>query len=221
MSPVGKVFLGIDVGADAAYVVRLGPDGRAAWGGVVPSGDDVTRLVDGPVAIAIDAPDRLSTGPHVDDPDPTLRGKFRSARCSEVALLRAHYAVPWTTPPDADAAPPWMRHGFRIWASFRQAGLEPMEVYPHATFHRLAGKLPAKGTLSGRLARADVLRGAGVRAAALPLWGHDGLDAACAALVALLSDRGQAHPVLCAHRSGEGDGSAIWLPDASADRPFG
>jgi predicted nuclease with RNAse H fold len=213
MSSLGQAFVGIDVSADVAYVVRLGADGSVDDGGVIAPGDDVSTLVNGAAGVAIDAPDRPSTGPHAEDPDPTIPSKFRWARCSEVALLRAHYPVPWTTPRDADTAPPWMRHGFGLWWAFRAAGLEPIEVYPHATFHRLAGKLAAKSTLTGRLARADALRRVGVRGPALSLWGHDGLDAASAALVALLAHRGEAHPIVCAHDRGGGDGSAIWLPD--------
>jgi hypothetical protein len=70
----------------------------------------------------------------------------------------------------------------------------------------LAGgeRVPAKSTPAGLARRVELLRTAGVDEATLPLWGHDGLDALAAALVAADPS---AVALTCGH-----DGSAVWLP---------
>lgn len=56
----------------------------------------VVQLANGSERIAIDAPSALSTCPHLDDG--SFNGKFRSARCAEIALGRNHKIwVPWVT----------------------------------------------------------------------------------------------------------------------------
>ena len=64
--------------------------------------------------------------------------------------------------------------------------------------------MPAKSTPAGLRRRVELLRAAGVAEVTLPLWGHDGLDACAAALVAASA---QPRVLTCGH-----DGSSIWLP---------
>ena len=161
-------------------------------------GGDVRR-------VAIDAPAALSPGAHADDR--TLAPKFRAARCGEVALGRdAGVWVPWVSPPvgTADVAG-WIAVGLGLFADLGAAGFTCVETFPHAVFRLLAGgRVPAKSSPEGLARRVALLRGAGVEEPTLPLWGHDGLDAAACALVA--ADPA-ARAVTCGH-----DGSAIWLP---------
>jgi predicted nuclease with RNAse H fold len=186
-------FVGIDVSADAAYVVVLGRDSRVLDCAVFADEMKAASAIGDATRVAIDAPDRPSTLPHL--ADATLPPKFQTARCAEIALRAAGFAVPWTTPPTESKIPPWMQYGFRLWSQFREDGHEPLEVYPYAIFRLLADvKLPKKSRWSGRWARIEALRRAGVDEASLPMWGHDGLDAAAAALVALLAASGNAPP---------------------------
>ena len=165
----------------------------------------VRRLAELDVArVAIDAPDACSVGAHVDDD--SLGAKFRSARCGEIALGRTRRIwVSWPTP-RSEPFPAWMTTGFALFAIARAAGMVGIEVYPHAVFRVLAGRRPpTKTSAAGIAARVALLRDAGItNAPFLPMWSHDGLDAAAAALVA--ADP-QAEPISCGH-----DGSAIWLP---------
>ncbi|HEX2192940.1 MAG TPA: DUF429 domain-containing protein, partial [Acidimicrobiales bacterium] len=176
---------------------------------LVRPASDIAALVEwasGAAAVAVDAPDAWSTGPHHDDD--RLAPKFRSARCAEIGLARLEGIwVPWTTPvePVSDS---WIAVGVDLFTALRAAGHEPLEVYPHATFRVLSGsRPPSKRTVEGVRARVQLLRAAGVSCPAVGSWGHDALDAASAALVALHHRRGTARPVTCGH-----DGSAIWLP---------
>ena len=91
----------------------------------------------------------------------------------------------------------------------RAGGHEPLEVYPYGAFRVLNRNQPppSKQTLPGSRSRVMLLHEAGVAAPHLPMWGHDALDAAAAALVALHNANGRARPATCGH-----DGSAIWLP---------
>ena len=158
--------------------------------------------------VAVDAPSGLSSGAHLDDG--TLSRKFRAARCGEVALGReAGVRVPWVSPPvgAADVAG-WITVGLALFTSLGAAGLEAVETYPHAVFRTLAGgRVPPKSTDEGRRRRVELLRAAGVDEPTLPLWGHDGLDACAAALVAIDPSP---RVLTCGH-----DGSSIWLPAAT------
>jgi predicted nuclease with RNAse H fold len=215
-----KRFVGIDVSADACYVVVLDARGRVIDGSIVANGGDIITAVGDATGVAIDAPDHPSTSRHA--ADASLARKFRSARCAEVALFRtAGFAVPWTTPPIGVEAAAWMRHGFSLWARMHDAGHGPLEAYPYAIFRQLGGAmLPPKSRRDGREARVRLLRAAGVIDPSLALWGHDGLDAAAAALLALLAHEERAHAVMCLHEAGGWDGSAIWLPDPGARVPL-
>lgn len=202
--------VGIDVGASTIHLVALTGDGRVLAGGVLPA-DDVPGAMAWvqrfhPVRVAVDAPSGLSSGAHL--ADASLAPKFRAARCGEIALGRELGVwVPWVSPPmDALDVAPWITVGLALFAGLAAAGVEAVETYPHAVFRGLAGgqRVPAKSTAAGLARRAQLLAGAGVAEPTLPLWGHDGLDACAAAVVA--ADPA-ARAVTCGH-----DGSSISLP---------
>lgn len=191
--------VGIDLGASVLWAV-------AAEGGTVVDGrafaaDELDALADwcGEASVAIDAPAGPSEGLHLGDE--TLSRKFRPARCAEVALGRAGYWVSWVT--GAPPFKPWMEVGFRVYEALDHLG--PIEVFPHAVFCELLGaKPPPKLSLAGRRARLSVLD--------LPvgaeLWGHDGIDAAAACVVAAQYAEGRARPVRC----DDHEGSVMWMP---------
>lgn len=157
--------------------------------------------------VAIDAPSALSPGAHADDT--TLAPKFRAARCGEIALGREGGVwVPWVSPPVGarpDDVAGWIAVGLAVFDALGAAGFACVETFPQAVFRSLAGgRLPAKSSPEGLARRAELLRAAGVHETTLPLWGHDGLDAAACALVAADPS---ARALTCGH-----DGSAVWLP---------
>lgn len=202
--------VGIDVGGSRLHLVALGGDGHVLAGEVLAA-EDVGDVVAWamrfePRRVAIDAPSALSPAVHRDDA--SLAPKFRVARCGEIALGReAGMWVPWVSPPagTTDVAG-WIAVGLRLFAALVEAGLEAVETFPHAAFRALAGSLrvPAKTSAEGLAHRVELLRAAGVVEPTLPLWGHDGLDACAAALVAASPDP---QVLTCGH-----DGSSIWLP---------
>ena len=156
--------------------------------------------------VAIDAPSGLSPLAHAGDE--TLPRKFRAARCGEIALGReAGVWVPWVSPPaGATEVAGWITVGLALFDAVRAAGVEVVETYPHAVFRALAAgaRLPPKSSPAGLASRAALLGAGGVIEGTLALWGHDGLDAGAAALVAAdLSPR----VLSCGH-----DGSSIVLP---------
>ncbi|MDQ4133499.1 MAG: DUF429 domain-containing protein [Actinomycetota bacterium] len=161
------------------------------------------ELVDwasGAAAIAIDSPDRWSSGPHRDDD--SLAPKFRTARCAEIGLGRQFGVwVSWATP-TRPLVGSWMHVGIDLFAALRDNGHEPLEVYPFAAFSALAGgrSLPKKQTRAGRRERASLL-------SVSDGLSHDSLDACAAALVARDHHDSRAAPATCGH-----DGTAIWLP---------
>lgn len=156
--------------------------------------------------IAVDAPSALSPGAHADDT--RLAPKFRAARCGEIALGRdAGVWVPWVSPPvGATDLAPWIRVGLEVFAALAAGGHDVVETFPHAVFRALADgrRIAAKSTAAGLAERVARLHAAGVEEATLPMWGHDGLDACAAALVAADPS---ARAITCGH-----DGSSIWLP---------
>ena len=187
--------------------MALDPAGGVFEPFVVGSAAQAVGWAAGLDQIAVDAPDRLSTAPHAGDA--TLPGKFREARCAEIALGRQRGIwVPWTTPARAPVAP-WMEVGFAVFAGLRALGRDPFEVYPAGAFWLLSGRRwPArKTTAEGRAARIAILRGLGVAGSALDCWSHHALDALMAAVVARDRGRGRAIGTGCGH-----DGSAIWMP---------
>jgi len=199
--------VGIDVGTRQLHAVALDEHARVVGVAVLDATrpDAVVGWTAAADAVAVDAPDRWSTAPHATDDD--LSPKFRTARCGEIALAREHRVwVPWVTP--TRPVEGWIRVGIDLFAALRAAGHEPVEVYPHAVFCALGGRRPPpKQQLAGAEARIRLLESAGLTATSLPMWSHDALDAAAAALVALHHANGVARPATCGH-----DGSAIWLP---------
>jgi predicted nuclease with RNAse H fold len=202
--------VGIDVGARHLHLVALDGDARVVDATSLGAADldRVTAWVAGATAVGVDSPDRWSTAPHAGDA--SLAPKFRTARCGEIALGRAHHIwVPWATPV-APAADTWMAAGIDLFAALRAGGHEPLEVFPYAVFRLLhdgATRLAPKRSAAGGAARRRILDEAGVRLGPAGLAGHDAVDAAAAALVALHHARRTARPATCGH-----DGSAIWLP---------
>lgn len=202
--------VGIDVGASRLHLVALGHDGRVL-GGDVEAADDVDAAVAwvqrfGPVRVAVDAPSGLSPGAHGDDL--SLAPKFRAARCGEIALGRQDGVwVPWVSPPaGSGGVAGWIGVGLALFTALAAAAIEAVETYPHAVFRALndGARVPAKSSPAGLARRVELLRSAGVTDPTLPLWGHDGLDACAAAVVAASADP---RVLTCGH-----DGSSIWLP---------
>jgi hypothetical protein len=194
--------VGIDLGASAVWCVAA-EDGRFVDGRVFAVDElDALRRWCGDAAVAIDAPAAPSEGHEHVDQKP---GKFRRARCAEVALARAGHWVSWVAPGAAGPFRPWMAAGFAVWEAL--AGRERLEVFPHAVFRELAGvSLARKTTLAGLRQRAALLDWLPPGA---ELWGHDGLDAAAACTVATDFVAGRARRLACADHP---EGSAMWLP---------
>ena len=211
----GARGLGIDVAGDRIHCVELVSDGTVVRAEVVPSGeiDRVMPWAADVGVVAIDAPAAPSTEPHRDDG--TLAPEFRVARCCEIALGRERGTwVPWVTP-STPPFNPWMEVGFALVGALGGVA-EILETFPHAVFRTLANaKVAPKSTTAGVAKRVALLRAGGVRDEGLAMWGHDGLDAAAAALVALQHGCGIAESVTCGH-----DGSAMWVP-ASHNGPQG
>jgi hypothetical protein len=217
----GGRVIGVDLGADAIHAVALSRDLTGGKRTVLAADlfgvDDLEALAAFCASphIAIDAPERPSEAPHLGDG--RMSAKFQTARCGEGALgRRLGIWVPWTTPPGHEACPGWMTTGFAVWDRLR-ATAEPIEVFPHAVFLRLAGRrLPNKQTVGGRRARLDLLG----RFIGLPpfsaAWSHDMVDALAAALVAWHHWHGTGEPITCdpADPWPLHDGSAIWMPPA-------
>ena len=83
-------------------------------------------------------------------------------------LLRQHGISCYKTPADEKTCPNWMKMGFQLYRRLERMGyhafparghaLQWMEVYPHASYCTLLGRVPlAKNTLEGRIQRQLVL----------------------------------------------------------------
>lgn len=201
-----RLFAGVDVGAgraDAALIAVNGA-GRAFVSAFCGPVGELAGYCQDAVRVAVDAPGGLSAGAHLGDA--SVAPKFRSGRCSEIPV-RGVPAVPWVTPPSLDQAPGWMRTGFEVWATLSSAGLETVETFPAALFHRLNGRRwpPAKTTVAGRAARLELLsRAVSFPAGVASGWTHDRLDAVACALVAAVG-----RPA--GHDCDRPDGSVMWL----------
>ena len=208
-------FVGIDLGAQAVQAVSLDESGNLADAKLFAAdeGDDVADWAALAKVIAIDAPDRPSSGAHAGDE--RLPPKFQRGRCAEAALALVHgYWVPWVTPAQPEPGS-WIELGISLHGRLRQiSGGEVIEVFPYAAFRHLAPEpLPKKTSVAGVRTRVGLLGRAGLDDGCLELWTHDFLDAALAALIALQRSRGEAVRVACADDSRCGhDGSAMWLP---------
>lgn len=209
--------MGIDLGASTIHVVVVaaGPAHERACVADARTFDaadlgSVVTVADGAAEIAIDAPAELSMAAHRDDA--AISNKFRTARCGEIALgQQAKIWVPWVTPWDAAKVPGWMQVGFDLWRALREAGHEPLEVYPSGVFTTLAGKrVPKKTTRAGLRARIGLLEPHVALPETIEMWSHDGLDALSAAVTARQKSAGVASRI--AHAAPTCDGSAIWLP---------
>jgi predicted nuclease with RNAse H fold len=175
--------------------------------------DELTRLLTGAAAVAIDAPAALSAGSHIGDT--RLARKFQRARCSEVALRRIGIAVPYATPMIDDPIPSWMRTGFETWAVARAASRTIVETFPHAVFWQLAGRqLFHKQSFEGRAERRAVLAALVELPPGIAYWPHDALDALGCAIVAWQVERAEAQRVSCIDDDAwtTHDGSEMWLP---------
>jgi predicted nuclease with RNAse H fold len=211
--------LGIDLGASTIHVVVLAgpPEGRGIVAGArtfdAADVDAVVALAAAAAEVAIDAPAQLSTAPHRHDE--TISNKFRTARCGEIALgQHTKIWVPWVTPWEPAKVPGWIQVGFDLWQALRDAGHEPIEVYPAGVFQTLAGmRVPSKSTRAGLHARIALLEPHVVLPDAIEMWSHDGIDALAAAVTARQKRQGAA--VRIAHAATGCDGSAIWLPGAA------
>lgn len=199
---------GVDVGAGRVHAVALARRaGRLEVTGRYEGGatSDLVRFCDGAGRVAVDAPGEPSRGAHREDM--AVAAKFRGGRCSEIPVPGTP-AVSWVTPPAGNPVPGWMLTGFEVWHRLRGAGLQAVETYPAAAYHRLNGGRwpPRKSTGPGRAARLALLRPYLHLPPEAAGWSHDTLDAAVAALVAAT---GAPLP----HRCPEPDGSRMWLPD--------
>lgn len=208
----GGSFVGIDLGGAAVFGVRLTEEnGLRLAESFLGRASDMNELVafcSGATSIAIDAPSDLSTLRHRSDG--TLKPKFQEARCCEIALGQDFGIwVPWITPADLSDCQTWMVVGFDVWTALREAGHRPLETYPHGAFTVLAGaRPPKKSTVEGLKLRTELLAGRMTLPESVTLWGHDGLDAAVAALVAADHDSA----MRADHLHDSCDDSAIWLP---------
>ena len=213
-------FVGIDVGTNAFHAVAV-DERRSGVAGRVFAADELDAVVEwvAPArVIAIDAPDRPSTGAHMTDD--RVAAKFREGRCAEVALgLNARFWVPWVTPM-TPVPGSWIDVGIGLHERLRDASdADVIEVFPYACFRRLAGgdHLPTKSSVEGMRARVALLEAAGFDDPHLDLWSHDSIDAAVAALVAAQRAEGTAEGLGCPADSRCGlDGSVIWLPASPA-----
>lgn len=204
--------VGIDLGGSAVFGVRLtGGSSLELESTFLGGPEEMSELIDfcrGADHIAIDAPSDLCTNHHAEDE--SLKPKFQNARCGEIALGQEFKIwVPWTTPTSIDQCQRWMVVGFDVWNALRDAGHEPLETYPHGAFTILQGtRPPKKSTVEGLRRRVELLAIRIELPESTALWGHDGLDAAAAALVAADHD-----PTMrAAHDHADCDESAIWLP---------
>ncbi|HET6964259.1 MAG TPA: DUF429 domain-containing protein [Acidimicrobiales bacterium] len=211
-SDAPTLYAGVDVGEGLihASLVRV-HGGRCSFASRY-SGDPggLAEFCSGARRVGVDAPGGLSAGAHL--ADLSVAPKFRRGRCSEVPVPGVP-AVPWVTPASWAEAPGWMRTGFAVWTLLHGAGLEAVETFPAAFFHRInCGRWPPpKTSAGGRAARLSLLAGLVDLPDACQAWGHDDIDAvACAAVAALGAP---AH-----HVCDRPDGSVMWLLPAGVTR---
>ena len=123
--------------------------------------------------VAVCAPRKPNQGmmgrPQVRDQlsPPPRPGRWMDFRLVEY-LLRQHRISCYKTPSDEKACPNWMKMGFSLYQRLERMGYQPypaqesalqwLEVYPHASFCCLLGRVPLpKNTLEGRIQRQLVL----------------------------------------------------------------
>ena len=210
MSSNDPIAVGVDVGADRLHLVCLS-EGYVLVGTAVLNPVDTVRVDDWFAAlpagsvIAVDGPPAPSAAPFADDP--TVSAKFRLARGCEVELGRQRGVwVSFATGPAPLTG--WMAEAARVHDIGAAFGHVTLETYPHAVFRTLLGSRPAKkSTADGTNQRVEALRRMGLHLDSMPMWSHDSLDAAAAAVVARQHIDGIAEAITC-----DADGSSIWLP---------
>lgn len=123
--------------------------------------------------VAVCAPRRPNQGlmgrPEVRDSlsPPPRPGRWMNFRLVEY-LLRQHRISCYKTPSDEKACPNWMQMGFNLYKRLERMGYKPyptqdaalqwLEVYPHASYCTLLGRVPLpKDSLEGRIQRQLVL----------------------------------------------------------------
>jgi hypothetical protein len=175
------VYIGIDPtagGRPLNYAVLDGDLGVAEGSGAL---DDVLRavLAHPRATVAVDAPQSPSGGLMA---QPELRARlglppnsrsWSGYKVCEYELRRRGIGL-YSTPAEVDAAPRWMKMGYRLYAALREAGFvtyapnaaaerQVLEVHPHACYTVLLGHVPLrKDTLEGRLQRQLMLYREGV-----------------------------------------------------------
>ncbi len=210
----GPVAFGIDVAAERVHLVGLALDGSLASTAVLPA-SDLHELLDqfesflGELppdgVVAIDGPAGPSVAAYANDE--TVSPKFRRARGCEVELGRQRQIwVSFATGPGPLVG--WMAVAEELHRRVIQSQRRALETYPYAVFTTLLGRRPPKKTTAAGITdRVRLLNEAGLHEPTLPMWSHDGLDAAAAAIAALQAFLGTADEI----RS-DRDGTSIWLP---------
>jgi hypothetical protein len=124
--------------------------------------------------VAVCAPRRPSLGlmkhPRVRDSlsPPPRPGRWMDFRVAEYQL-RQHGISCYKTPTDEKACPNWMKMGFQLYQRLERMGyhafparghtFQLLEVYPHASYCALLGRVPLpKHTLEGRMQRQLLLQ---------------------------------------------------------------
>ena len=98
---------------------------------------------------------------------PPRPGRYTDFRVAEY-MLRQHGISCYKTPSDEKSCPNWMKMGFHLYNRLERMGyhafparkhsLQWLEVYPHASYCSLLGRVPLpKNTLEGRIQRQLVL----------------------------------------------------------------
>lgn len=217
---MAATFVGVDVSERRGLdVVVLGGD-RSLAGlprrRVSPAGLEVLLGETRPAAVAIDSP-----------PGWARSGRSRQGEQELARLGISCYRTP--SEPDRIRRPfyNWMRVGHDAFAAAARAGYplyrggapapgHALEVFPHAAAVALAGARPPPGTARNPRRKATwrraVLEAAGVGTSAL--HGLDQLDAALAALTALLASEGRSFAL------GHPDEGLLVLPGDRPPRPW-
>jgi predicted nuclease with RNAse H fold len=218
------VYIGIDPTADArnATLAVLDRDLRVVMVSEAAVAEVLERVGAYPQAMcAVDAP----IGPNrrlMAEPNYRQRlglrpsaARYARFRVCEYELRRRGIRL-YSTPPEVDKAPAWMRSGWALYDSLRGIGYvehprpgerQMCEVHPHACYTALIGRRPYnKARLEGRLQRQLVLYDEGLDVAdpmrlleewtrhhlrrgtlkVDSLYSHDSLDALVAAYTAFL-----------------------------------
>lgn len=207
--------VGVDLAAGAVHVVVV-EDGRVVDGAVVEDPSGVVAVCAGADRIGIDAPAAPSLGVHAGDA--AALPKLRAGRCGELAAAEQLGVWVAFVTGASGACPAWMETGFAVWSALRDAGHDPIEVYPAGSVWLQERRWPPrKTTPAGLAARRALLAGHLELPPFVELWSHDSIDAAIAAAVAAQGERA----VRAGHDDPGCDGSAIWFLSPPAARPPG